>query len=140
MPDNTPPSIISHMSVPVSSVEKAAVFYDKVLSVIGAKRVFEEGMDAIAYGKMFPEFWIHLPYDGKAPETGNGWHVAFLASSRNEVDDFYKTAMDAGARDDGEPGGREAYGPAYYGCFVRDLDGNKIEAMFWDMSKAPSAT
>lgn len=135
MSDQDSPSVISHISIPVSSMEKALAFYDKVLAPLGARRIFEEDGHAVAYGKHFPEFWIHPPHDGKAPVTGNGWHVAFFAASREQVDAFYKAARDAGARDDGAPGGRDVYGPAYYGCFVRDLDGNKIEATYWDAGK-----
>ena len=113
---------------------RARAFYDKVLKTVGAEEVFAHGDDAIAYGKMFPEFWIHRPYEGE-PATGNGWHVAFLADSKEMVNAFHAAALEAGARDDGAPGPRPDYGPAYYGCFARDLDGNKIEAMFWDESK-----
>jgi lactoylglutathione lyase len=49
------------------------------------------------------------------------------------VDAFYAAAIAAGATDDGAPGGRPHYGPEYYGCFVRDLDGHKIEAMAWNV-------
>lgn len=126
------PSIMSHVSIGVSDMRKAAAFYDAVLATLGAKRVFEHGEDAVAYGKMFPEFWVQKPLDGAPPSTGNGTHFGFFANSRAEVDAFYKTAIDAGASPDGPPGLRPDYGPQYYGCFVRDLDGHKIEASFWD--------
>ena len=42
------------------------------------------------------------------------------------------TGRAAGARDEGQPGPRPEYGEPYYGCFVRDLDGHKIEATYWD--------
>ncbi len=126
------PSLLSHVSIPVADVDRALTFYDAVMPTIGATRVFEEGGEAVAYGRAFPEFWIHPPFDGKAPQTGNGWHVAFLTSGPADVDAFYKAALAAGARCDGAPGPREAYGPGYYGAFVRDPDGNKIEAMFFD--------
>ena len=128
------PSIIAHLSVPVSDVARARAFYGPVLKTVGAQEIMSHGDDVVAYGKQFPEFWVHRPYEGE-PATGNGWHVAFLAASREQVEDFYAAALKSGATDDGPPGPRPDYGPAYFGCFVRDLDGNKIEAMFWDFAK-----
>jgi len=135
------PSIMSHVSAGTNRFKDAAAFYDKVLATVGARRVLEiPGVEAIAYGKQFPEFWVQTPIDGKPANTGNGTHFGFMAPSKEAVDAFYAAAIAAGATPDGAPGGRAHYGQAYYGCFVRDLDGHKIEAMFWDLSKAPSHT
>ena len=126
------PSIMSHVSLGTNQFEKAIDFYDAVLGTIGAKRVMdltEHG--AIAYGKQFPEFWVGGTFDEKPAETANGVHFAFLAPSQEAVDKFYAMAIEKGASGDGEPGPRPHYGEQYYGCFVRDLDGHKIEAMFW---------
>ena len=81
-----------------------------------------------------PEFWIQSPINGQPAQTANGTHVAFLAENPAQVDAFYAAAIAAGATDDGAPGGRPHYGPEYYGCFVRDLDGHKIEAMAWNVA------
>ncbi len=129
------PSIMSHVSIGVGDFDRAVAFYDKVLATIGAKRV-EEVPGAVAYGKMFPEFWVQTPIDGKAHGLGNGTHFGFFASSKEEVHAFYEAAIEAGASSDGAPGPRPEYGDPYYGCFVRDLDGHKIEAAFWDQAKA----
>lgn len=129
------PSIIHHTSIGVRDVEKSGVFYDAVLATVGAKRIADYG-HAIAYGKAFPEFWVQVPYDSGTPGIGNGTHFAFFANSKEEVRAFYAAALRAGATDDGQPGPREDYGPPYYGCFVRDPDGHKIEAAFWDMELA----
>lgn len=131
MSDFTNPSIISHVSVGTSDVKRACAFYDAVLATIGARRVLDEGF-AVAYGKQFPEFWVQPPHNGAPPQVGNGAHFAFSAGSRAEVDAFHIAALAAGGKDDGAPGPRPDYGREYYGAFVRDLDGNKIEAMFWD--------
>jgi len=125
------PSLLSHVSLGTNDFERATRFYDAVLTTIGAKRVMEHG-EAVAYGRAFPEFWVQRPYDGKAAAVGNGTHVAFLAHSRADVDAFHAAAIKAGGVDDGAPGLRPQYSPAYYGCFVRDPDGHKVEAMFWD--------
>ena len=84
--------------------------------------------------------WVNLPADQLPAETANGAHFAFLASSRDEVHAFWDAAQAAGATPDGEPGPRPHYGEPYYGCFLRDLDGHKIEAMFWDAELSNSAS
>jgi len=127
------PSIMSHVSVGTNKFEEATAFYDAVMETIGAKRIMEHP-GAVAYGKQFPEFWVQTPHDGKTAQTANGVHFSFFAASNTEVDAFYKAALAAGAKDDGAPGPRSDYGAGYYGCFLRDLDGHKIEAMYWDES------
>ncbi len=127
------PSIISHVSLGTDNFERARDVYDRVLATVGARRVMEHPGVA-AYGKAFPEFWIGKPHDGKAAAVGNGTHFGFIAASKEAVHAFYDAAIAAGARGDGAPGPRAEYGAPYYGCFVRDLDGHKIEAAFWDHS------
>ena len=129
------PSILSHVSVGTNDFDKATAFYDKVLPTLGCKRMMEHP-GAVAYGKMFPEFWVQTPFDGGTASVGNGTHVAFIASSKEAVAAFHEAALTAGASDDGAPGPRPEYGEPYYGCFVRDPDGHKIEASFWDVALA----
>ena len=86
---------------------------------------------AVAYGRAWPEFWIQAPCDGQPAQAANGVHLAFLALTREQVQAFHAAALAAGGTDDGPPGPRPHYGEQYYGCFVRDLDGHKIEAMVW---------
>lgn len=129
------PSIMSHVSIGVADMARSAKFYDAVLSVLGARRLMEHPA-TIAYGKQYPEFWIGLPHDRKPASVGNGAHFGFLASSRAEVDAFHAAALAAGGADDGKPGPRPDYGPQYYGAFVRDPDGHKIEATFMDWGAA----
>jgi catechol 2,3-dioxygenase-like lactoylglutathione lyase family enzyme len=127
----TPSSLLSHVSVGTNRFEKAVAFYDAVLAPLGCRRILEHP-GAIAWGREFPEFWVQTPIDGRAATLGNGSHFGFLAPSRAAVHAFYDAAVAAGASPDGAPGPRPHYGQPYYGCFVRDLDGHKIEAMFWD--------
>lgn len=128
-----PPTILSHVSLGTNRFEEAAAFYDAVMAALGAKRhVGFPG--AIAYGRKFPEFWLQTPIDGRPATVGNGSHIGFFAYSKEQVDAFHAAALKAGGTDEGAPGPRPDYGPQYYGGFVRDLDGNKIEASFWDMS------
>ena len=122
------PSIINHVSIGTNHLSEATQFYDKVLATIGASRKLEVPNLAVAYGKAFPEFWLNSPLDQQEATVGNGVHIAFLAADKEAVQAFYDAAIEAGGSSDGVPGPRPEYGPGYYGCFVRDLDGNKIEA------------
>ncbi|MFP6836456.1 MAG: VOC family protein [Pseudomonadales bacterium] len=121
------PSIMHHISIGTNDFDRATAFYDQVMATIGAKRVFEFP-GAVAYGREFPELWVQTPIDGATASCGNGSHFAFIAPSREAVQAFYDTALAAGGTSDGEPGPRPDYGPDYFGCFVRDIDGHKIEA------------
>ncbi len=130
------PSILNHVSIAVSNVEKSLPFYDAVLGTVGAVRIMEHP-GAVAYGKFFPEFWVHPEaFDGGQAETANGVHFSFNAISKEQVQAFYDAAMANGGTDDGAPGPRPDYGKPYFGCFVKDPDGHKLEATFWDESLA----
>lgn len=122
--------MLHHVSVGVRDVTRAATFYDPVLAALGYKRVMEFLPHAIAYGesKDRPEFWIQTPQNQQAPTSGNGTHVGFSARNKEVVDQFHAAALKAGGSNNGEPGPRPDYGPEYYGAFIYDLDGNKIEA------------
>lgn len=122
--------MLSHVSVGVRDVARAAAFYDPVLKTLGYKRVADYSPHAIAYGesKDKAEFWIGMPHDQKLPSGGNGTHIAFVARSKGAIQKFHAAALSAGGSNNGEPGPRPDYGPSYYGAFVYDLDGNKIEA------------
>lgn len=126
------PSIVSHVSIGTNDFARALLFYDRVLPTLGCKRIMQHP-STVAYGKLYPEFWVQAPIDGEPASVGNGTQVGFLAPTQQAVDDFYAAALDAGGKDDGAPGARPLYGEPYYGCFVRDLDGHKIEAAHWDM-------
>ncbi len=58
--------------------------------------------------------------------------MAFVAKNKKEVEDFYKVALAAGAKDNGAPGYRNDYWPGYYAAFFHDADGHNIEAVFYD--------
>lgn len=122
------PSIVSHVSIGSNDLDRALAFYDSVLATVGATRQLEVPGIAVAYGKAFPEFWVQKPLDGGVANPGNGIHFSFIAASRETVRAFHAAALAAGGKDDGAPGLRPMYGPDYYGCFVYDLDGHKIEA------------
>jgi catechol 2,3-dioxygenase-like lactoylglutathione lyase family enzyme len=126
--------MLHHVSIGVADVERAARFYDAVLKALGFKRVMEFMPYGIGYGAAAPEFWVQLPHDGGAASAGNGVHICFSAKDKKAVHAFHAAALKAGGSDEGAPGPRPEYSPRYYGAFARDLDGNKIEAVFFDMS------
>jgi len=123
--------MFSHVMLGSNDVPAAQAFYSAVLAPLGLKCVAAgEGHAAYAASEeAMPRFWVGTPYDEKAATAGNGTHLAFLAPSRQAVDDFYKAALAAGGRDEGPPGPRPQYSETYYGAYVRDLDGNKIQAV-----------
>ncbi|MDX2234998.1 MAG: VOC family protein [Hyphomonadaceae bacterium] len=125
---------LDHVSIGVTHVKRAKAFYDAVLAPLGMAPVMPVTVGGQLVGVGYgddphkPTFWIQLPVNAQPASQGNGVHIAFSAPTRAAVDDFYLAAMEAGGIEDGKPGLREQYHPAYYAAFVRDPDGNKIEA------------
>ena len=128
--------MLHHVSVGVRDVERAAKFYDAVLGALGYKRVMEFLPYAVAYGETQPSFWVQLPHNQQPASVGNGVHIGFMARTKDAVRRFHAAALAKGGTSDGEPGPRPDYGPDYYGAFVFDLDGNKLEATLTAMPKA----
>lgn len=62
----------------------------------------------------------------------NTQHIGFSAESREQVEEFHKKALALGAKCNGPPGLRPQYGPTYYAAFVHDMDGNNIEAVYFE--------
>ncbi len=119
--------ILNHVSIGTKDFESSMAFYDVVLATLSIRRShLIEGVTA-AYGDQF-EFWIGCPCENEA-SSGNGSHIAFNAPNTQAVDAFYMTAIENGGTCEGKPGPRPAYGETYYAAFIRDLDGNKIEAV-----------
>jgi catechol 2,3-dioxygenase-like lactoylglutathione lyase family enzyme len=131
--------MLHHVSVGVSDVARAATFYDAVLRTLGYKRVVEYLPYGVGYGDDHAEFWIGLPHDQRPMSAGNGVHLGFSARSKDQVHKFHAAALAHGGSNNGEPGPRPDYGPDYYGAFVYDLDGNKIEATLHAAPKAQAA-
>lgn len=121
-------SIVHHVSLGTNDMDRSLAFYDATLGALGYRRVMEFLPYAAAYGVDHPEFWIGRAYDQTKSSAGNGVHIGFAAKTKDEVQAFYEAALAHGGRDDGPPGPRTDYGPDYFGAFVRDPDGNKIEA------------
>jgi catechol 2,3-dioxygenase-like lactoylglutathione lyase family enzyme len=117
--------MIDHVSIAVRDLDAAAAFYERVLETIGYKKLVVRPA-TVGFGKDYPEFWLNLR-SRAAP--GDGAHVALRARSRDLVDAFHAAALAAGGTSDGAPGLRRATIRDYYGAFIRDPDGNRIEAV-----------
>jgi catechol 2,3-dioxygenase-like lactoylglutathione lyase family enzyme len=117
--------MIDHVSIQCSDVAASATFYDTVLAPLGGRRIMEFG-NVIGYGTEFPDFWL-------GPQnTGEGFresHLAFQASDRAAVRAFFDAAVGAGAEVLHEPRVWPEYHADYFGAFVRDPDGNNVEAV-----------
>jgi catechol 2,3-dioxygenase-like lactoylglutathione lyase family enzyme len=120
--------MIHHVSLGTNDVARARAFYDAVLGVVGLRLIRQDDHSA-DYGTGDILFSLETPVDGQPASPGNGVHVAFQARDRAMVQEFHRTALAHGGSDDGVPGLRPRYDANYYGAFVRDPDGNKIEAV-----------
>lgn len=126
---------ICHASIGTSDLAKAKAFYEPLFKCLEVDLVCEYE-HALAFGKGYPEFWVQIPFDKQQPSVGNGTHFGFVAKNKSQVDAFYQKALSLGATCNGKPGPRADYGEPYYGCFVIDFEGNKIEASHWDFELA----
>jgi catechol 2,3-dioxygenase-like lactoylglutathione lyase family enzyme len=122
--------MIAHTSLAVSNYAKSKAFYLAALGPLGYHNNMEYGEAAGFNDGKNTDFWI-----GKKP-TVVPTHVAFEARSGKQVEAFYQAALAAGGKDNGKPGYREEYWPGYYAAFIFDPDGNNIEAVWYDHSKA----
>jgi catechol 2,3-dioxygenase-like lactoylglutathione lyase family enzyme len=118
--------MLDHLGIQCSDMASSASFYDAVLEPLGARRLMDLGV-AIGYGVApKPDFWI------SQLESGDGFresHIAFEASDRAAVRAFFEVAVSAGAEVLHEPRLWPEYHEHYYGAFVRDPDGNNVEAV-----------
>jgi catechol 2,3-dioxygenase-like lactoylglutathione lyase family enzyme len=118
--------MIDHLSIQCADVAESAAFYDAVLAPLGGTRVLDFG-EVVGFGiAPKPDFWIG-PHS-----TGAGFresHIAFVAADRAAVHAFFAAAVARGAEVLHEPRVWPEYHPDYYGAFVRDPDGNNVEAV-----------
>jgi catechol 2,3-dioxygenase-like lactoylglutathione lyase family enzyme len=124
--------MLDHLSIQCADVAASAAFYDAVLTPLGGSRVMDFG-EVIGFGTArHPSFWIG-PIAGAGAGTEAGAnrenHIAFQAGDRAAVDAFFAAAVSAGAEVLYEPRLWPDYHPNYYGTFVRDPDGNNVEAV-----------
>ncbi len=121
---------VSHITLGTNDSVRAAKFYDAVLGILGFERLPKPEGAPPAYAKPgAPVIYVYHPEDGRPATWGNGTHIAFVADSREAVRDFYQTALSHGGMDEGPPGLRPKYAKNYYAAYVRDPDGNKLQAV-----------
>ena len=121
--------MFAHITLGTNDWSKAKPFYDAIMAIMEVA-TFRETDDGAAYGEVTgPKVFVGPAFDGNAATVGNGTHIAFLAKSRAQVDAFYEAAMSHGGTDEGPPGLRMHYHPNNYGAYVRDPDGNKLQAV-----------
>jgi catechol 2,3-dioxygenase-like lactoylglutathione lyase family enzyme len=117
--------MIDHVSIQVRDVAASAAFYDAVLAPLGGRRHLDFG-DVIGYGVARPQFWLGpTETAGPAREV----HLAFAADDRPAVMAFFEAAVANGAEVLHEPRVWPEYHETYFGAFVRDPDGNNVEAV-----------
>jgi catechol 2,3-dioxygenase-like lactoylglutathione lyase family enzyme len=118
--------MIGYVTLGTNDLARAAAFYDKLLAEVGAKRQweFERGI-GWARSADTPTLAIMKPFDGKPASVGNGVMVSFAAPDQATVQKIHALALSLGGTDEGAPGLR---GDSFYGCYFRDLDGNKLGA------------
>ena len=120
--------MIGYVTLGTNDLERAARFYDQLLGEIGASRFMDtDTFIAWSTAPSAPALSVTKPFDGNAATVGNGVMVALLMDSQAKVDAFYAKAMELGATDEGAPGPR---GPGFYAGYIRDLDGNKLNAFY----------
>lgn len=123
--------MFSHITFGTNDLERALQFYDAILEPLGVVRLFSSLEHGFAgYGRPGERagFFVCLPFDEREATAGNGTHAAFLASTREAVDAFHARGLALGATDEGPPGPRPHYHEHYYGAYLRDHDGNKLQA------------
>ena len=122
--------MIDHVSLGVTDLDRSRRFYDAVLRPIGLVRILDFENRGCDYGAMAAPFGVEFTITREsAPLPPAGMHICFRAPDRASVSRFHEAAIEAGGRDDGAPGLRTSYHADYFGAFVLDPDGHRIEAV-----------
>jgi len=121
--------MIDHVSIAVCDLARAEAFYTALLAPLGMAKLREWPGAAIGFGKKYPEFWINRRDAMDRVAQDSGVHICLRASDTKAVDAFHAAAVTSGGASDGAPGLRKQYHDDYYAAFVRDPDGNRIEAV-----------
>ena len=120
--------MIDHVSIATRDLDRAARFYQAVLGAIGYEKLVVRPR-TIGFGKTYPEFWLNLRATMAPIDSDAGTHAALRVRTTELVDAFHAAALAAGGISEGAPGLRPQHGEGYYAAFIRDLDGNRIEAV-----------
>ena len=119
--------MIGYTLVGSNDLTKALEFYDTLLPVIGAAKVFDHPSGGRVYGVAAdkPMFGVVAPANGEPATFGNGTMISFLCDDHAQIQALFDKAIELGGTSEGEPGWRGPEG-GFYGCYFRDLDGNKL--------------
>jgi catechol 2,3-dioxygenase-like lactoylglutathione lyase family enzyme len=117
--------MLDHLSIQCVDLSAAAAFYDTVLATIGGRRILDFG-EVVGYGTDRPRFWVGPV---RTRDDAREMHIAFTAPDRAAVVAFRDAAVSCGAEVLHEPRVWPEYHPNYFGAFVRDPDGNNVEAV-----------
>ena len=127
--------MIDHVSIAVRDLASATRFYTALLVPLGMTKLREWPDAAVGFGKTYPEFWINARPDMARITEESGAHIALRVREAAAVDAFHAAALAAGGTCDGPPGYRAKYHLSYYAAFIRDPDGNRIEAVAFVTAK-----
>jgi catechol 2,3-dioxygenase-like lactoylglutathione lyase family enzyme len=121
--------MIDHISIAVRDFGVAEPFYTALLAPLGMAKLRDWPNAAVGFGKKYPEFWINRRREMNRVVDDSGVHICLRAPDAGAVDAFHAAALKAGGTSDGAPGLRPEYHGRYYAAFIRDPDGNRIEAV-----------
>lgn len=118
--------MIDHMSTYATDYAATRGFYEQVLAELGytLQADYPEHKTCAFGPEARPIFWVIGVDEAASPR-----HVAFSASSRDDVNSFHSRGLACGGSDNGAPGPRPQYHAHYYGAFLLDPDGNNVEAV-----------
>jgi catechol 2,3-dioxygenase-like lactoylglutathione lyase family enzyme len=119
--------MLDHVSVAVRDLRSSAKAYGRVLGALGYQRLVERPA-TVGFGKKYPEFWLNARPGLTPLPVETGIHICLRAADEDQVRAFHVNAIEAGWADAGAPGLRQGEMTGYYGAFVQDTDGNKLEA------------
>lgn len=120
--------MIGYSLIGTNDINRARAFYDALFGAIGVGKLWDSPR-SVAWGVAFdkPAFGISVPHDEQPATVGNGSMLALVQPTRAQVDTLYTRAIELGGQDEGPAGLRGDEGDmAFYGAYVRDLDGNKL--------------
>lgn len=120
--------MIDHISIQVRDLSASRTYYMSVLKPLGFD-ILADRPATVGFGKRYPEFWLNARPDAAPLPPEIGSHVCLRAGSRDVVEAFHRIALANGAKDDGAPGTRQGQMTEYFGAFIRDPDGNRIEVV-----------
>ncbi|MGQ0564763.1 MAG: VOC family protein [Gemmobacter sp.] len=127
--------MFSYVCLGTNDIDRARAFWDAAMAPLGSLRVagYDDAASS-AWGSAEPgvHLWVTGPFDGQAAQPGNGTMISFAARDRAAVDAFHAAGLAHGGSDEGAPGLRPHYGPGFYAAYLRDPDGNKLNAVAYE--------